>query len=137
MLTLLVDRTGIEDAEVEDVIMGKLLPLAKQTVNLAIWPEWAAKHPHALKPPQPFVKVSDMPGLAKLLLEPSNERAKGTHAVQPVLLLAGPGAGKTWAVRLLLNLLAGKLLADVKKGGVQLLPLLVSVQVLIVHEITC
>ena len=73
--------------------------------------------------------VSDaqtMPELATPLLATSPERAKGTHTATPVLLVAEPGAGKTWSSIQLARSLA--LQCAKQEEAVPLVPVLIYVQ---------
>ena len=68
----------------------------------------------------------DMTSLAELLGAPSPARSQGTHDAQSVLLVAGPGTGKTWSTQQLAYLLVKK--AQASSEPLPLLPLLVRVQ---------
>ena len=67
-----------------------------------------------------FAAVADTGGLIPLLLDEKD--------AQPLLIVAGPGTGKTWSMKQVAFLLAENLAQD--HGTSQLLPLLVPVQAL-------
>ena len=85
-------------------------------------------------PPDPaWTKIQNVRSLAPLLLTKSTTRSQGTFQAQPVLLRAGPGTGKTWAVQQLFYFLAKELLADESSndqggGDIPLVPVIVYVQ---------
>jgi len=70
--------------------------------------------------------VSDMKDLAEMLGAPSPARSHGAHDGQSVLILAGPGTGKTWSTQQLAYLLLQK--ARTSSEPLPPLPLLVRVQ---------
>ena len=70
--------------------------------------------------------VKDMTALAELLAAPSPARAQGTHEAQGVLILAGPGTGKTWSTQQLAYELARRAL--VSQEALPVVPLLIPVQ---------
>ena len=114
--------TGNED-KVEDAITGNLLLIKDQLIFLEI-----ADLPGLLMPPQ-YVHMHNIPDLVKAQMEQSPKRSEGTHTAQPVLVRAGPGTGKTWAIKQALFLLA-EALGDEKRAGegVRLTPVIVFVQ---------
>ena len=70
--------------------------------------------------------AGDMKALADLLAASSPARSQGTHDSQSVLMLAGPGTGKTWSTQQLAYLLLQK--ARASSEALPPLPLLVRVQ---------
>lgn len=70
--------------------------------------------------------VKDMNALAELLAVSSPARAQGTHEAQGVLILAGPGTGKTWSTQQLAYKLARRALDS--QEALPVVPLLVPVQ---------
>ena len=117
------EKLASETEYVEDGITGNVLRTGEQNIKLGL-----------ISTPEPQPGVSDaesMPALAAPLLAPSVERAHGTHAAVPVLLVAEPGAGKTWASTLLSRSLATDCLADAvadEPAVVPLVPVLIHVQ---------
>ena len=67
--------------------------------------------------------------LAPLMLAPAEERDHGALPVQPVLVCAAAGTGKTWASQQLTYELSRRCL-QAPRRGVQFVPLLVYVQAL-------
>ena len=70
--------------------------------------------------------------LAGLLAAPSPRRSEGTHEAQGVLIVAGPGTGKTWSTQQLAFELAKH--ASRSEQALPLVPLLVRVQRMIARQ---
>ena len=122
-LDVLVEKLG----EVEDAITGNRLKVEDQLIYItADAREEAAGRGITGVQRNGWSDATDMQSLAKLLAAPSSNRDQGTHEAQRVLMLAGPGTGKTWSTQQLAYLLAQTALKA--KGTLPLLPLLVPVQ---------
>ena len=116
-----------EQCHVEDAITGNVLRIEDQLIFVSaadvsgtnIGPKWAS--------------VRDVRDVVTLLLEPSTQRHKGTHAAQPLLCRAGPGTGKTWMVKQALYTVASRLVGAEDGSrraheGVKLVPVVLYVQ---------
>ena len=110
-----------ENEYVEDAITGRQLRIEEQIFLIQTDPNCGEKARADWK------KMSEVKTLAKLLLERSPDRDRGTHHAQPTLVCAGPGAGKTWMLKQLSFLLASELYATTEPG-VRLVPITVFVQ---------
>jgi predicted NACHT family NTPase len=122
-LVLLVKELG----EVEDAITGNRLKVEDQLIYItADAREEAAGRGITGVQRNGWSDATDMQSLATLLAAPSSNRHQGTHEAQRVLMLAGPGTGKTWSTQQLAYLIAQT--AQEAKGALPLLPLLVPVQ---------
>ena len=122
-LDLLVKELG----EVEDAITGNRLKVEEQLIYItADARAGAAGRGITGVQRKGWRDATDMQSLATLLAAPSLNRHQGTHEAQGVLMLAGPGTGKTWSTQQLAYLLART--AQEAKGALPLLPLLVPVQ---------
>jgi hypothetical protein len=79
-----------------------------------------------------FERIEDVEGLVEMLLKPSPNRRQGEHQAQPVLIMAGPGTGKTLSLEKLHFSLATEMRrglgTDTGYAGVRLVPLLIRVQ---------
>ena len=90
---------------VEDGITGNVLRTDEQAITFGLWRDGHYKDVNLVQ----HAGVSDAespPALTQPLLAPSPDRGHGTHNAVPVLLLADPGAGKTWAAIQLAHSLA-------------------------------
>lgn len=122
-LDLLVKELG----EVEDAITGNRLKVEDQLIYItADAHEEAAGRGITGVQRNGWSDATDMQSLATLLAAPSSNRHQGTHEAQRVLMLAGPGTGKTWSMQQLAYLLAQT--AQDRGRALPLLPLLVPVQ---------
>ena len=66
-----------------------------------------------------FSDAPNIRALAAPMLAPSASRACGAHAVQPVLLCARPGTGKTWSSMQLVHELAKRAQAKARAEQVK------------------
>ena len=112
-------RLADETQTVEDAITLRVLDTEKQLVSVETVTsegvqrvEWGA--------------VSSLKELKPLLLLPS-DRSRGEHDVQPVLLRAGPGTGKSWSALQLAHTLSLHLESDASSSTL-CVPLLIRVQ---------
>lgn len=118
---------------VEDAITGNKLKIADQLLYLTMetGAEGADGSTIAGVQRADFAEVKEIRALVKLLLADSVSRDRGMHEVQPVLLCAGPGTGKTWTQQQLIFLLASSVHSQPKFIGStapRLVPLLIYVQ---------
>ena len=72
-----------------------------------------------------YSDASSMAGLARALLAPSPERARGQHLTTPVLLISPAGTGKTWACSQLAHVCAIQCQAEATIADVPLVPVLI------------
>ena len=81
-------------------------------------------------PEESWAKIENVQSLVPLLLAKSTNRAQGASQVQPVLLRAGAGTGKTWAVKQLFYFLSKTLLAEegAVSDDIPLVPIVIYVQ---------
>ena len=114
---------------VEDAITGTRLRVVDQLLNIGVdGGEGAVKTKGVQREGWSTASLKD---LAPKLLEPSPSRARGEHTIQPVLLLAEPGTGKTWSAVQLTQQLAAQALQPTTVEGMPLVPVLVLVQKLV------
>jgi hypothetical protein len=118
---------------VEDAITGNKFKIADQLLYLTMetGAEGADGSTIAGVQRADFAEVKEIRALVKLLLADSVSRDRGMHEVQPVLLCAGPGTGKTWTQQQLIFLLASSVHSQPKFIGStapRLVPLLIYVQ---------
>jgi hypothetical protein len=79
-------------------------------------------------------KISSVEALADQLLTASPNRHNGTHEAQGILVLAGPGTGKSVSLQQLIRLMAKQLRANVaNEPGFGLVPMFISVPRLASH----
>ena len=110
-----------ENEFVEDAITQQRLRISEQFVLMRVVelsgekarPDWKRMD-----------KVKD---LVRVLVEGSPDRTYGTHHAQPCLVVAGPGAGKTWMLKQLAYLVSSNLYMS-NELGIRLLPIVVFVQ---------
>ena len=108
---------------VEDAITGNMLKIKDQLIFLDV-----ATVPGGCNPPQ-YDEIHTVPQLIAEQIEASPKRPEGTHNAQPVLIRAGPGTGKTWAIKQALLLLAEALAGDESAAeGVRMMPVIIFVQ---------
>lgn len=75
-----------------------------------------------------YMNVNTLADLSEPLRAATHSRVSGRHPSQPVLLCAGPGAGKTWSMVQLAYDLAMRCGEAASAGGVPLVPVVIYVQ---------
>jgi len=122
-----VDEQLEELGLVDDAITGNRLRIEEQLIYIGTdaRKEAAGKGITGVQRAD-WSDAGDMQTLAQLLAAPSPARSQGTHEAQGVLLLAGPGTGKSWSTQQLACLLLQK--ARASSEALPSLPLLVRVQ---------
>ena len=110
-----------ENEFVEDAITGQKLRIEDQFVLMQVVEASGEKAPDRWK------KMASVRDMVKLMVEPSPDRVYGTHLAQPCLVVAGPGAGKTWMLKQLSYLVSSELYNS-KEPGIRLVPIVVFVQ---------
>ena len=75
-----------------------------------------------------YMNVTTLADLSAPLRAATHSRVSGCHPCQPVLLCAGPGAGKSWSVVQLAYDLAMRCGEAATGGGVPLVPVVIYVQ---------
>ena len=115
-----------KNAYVEDAITGNTLKIQDQLVKVDVKASSQGATNKLLGRP-----VSDVDTLTDILLTASPRRASGEHPMQPLLMRAGPGTGKTWMCKQAVWMLADKLKDTTQWQGVRLVPLVIYVQQII------
>ena len=105
----------------EDAITQQRLRISEQYVLMRIFSESGEKARPDWK------KMDKVKDLVKCLVEGSPDRAYGTHHAQHCLVVAGPGAGKTWMLKQLTYLVTANLFLS-NEPGIRLVPIVVFVQ---------
>ena len=108
-----------ETEEVEDAITAKRLKVAEQLIHIK------TVRSHGMQR-DGWTCLSGLADLVPLLTEAQSDRSHGKVDVQPVLVRAAAGTGKSWAAQQLANALSRQLL--VHSMGVRHVPLLIHVQ---------
>ena len=114
------------NAKVEDAITGNTLNIKDQLVKVDVKASSQGATNRLLGR-----AVSDVITLTDILLTPSPRRSSGEHPMQPLLMRAGPGTGKTWMCKQAVWMLAERLQSTNQWKGVRLVPLVMFVQQII------
>ena len=110
-----------DTAILEDAITGARLVTAEQVLALDVRCDAGVQRTG-------YSDAGNVQALCEKLLEPSPDRAHGSHPMQPVLVCAKPGTGKTWSAVQLVHAMALRCRAPDVTRGVPLVPLLIYVQ---------
>ena len=110
-----------ENEFVEDAITQRLLRISEQYILMRVIQATGEKARADWK------RIDSVKNLVKVLVEGSPDRTFGTHHAMPCLVVAGPGAGKTWMLKQLTHLVASSLHAS-DEPGIRLIPIVVFVQ---------
>ena len=114
------------NSKVEDAITGNTLLIKDQLVKVDVKASSQGATNKLLGK-----TVEDVNTLCDILLTPSPKRAHGEHPMQPLLMRAGPGTGKTWMCKQAVWMLADRLVHTNDWKGVRLVPLVMYVQQII------
>ena len=114
------------NAKVEDAITGNTLLIKDQLVKVDVKASSQGATNKLLGK-----SVDDVNTLTDILLTSSPRRAHGEHPMQPLLMRAGPGTGKTWMCKQAVWMLADRLQHTNDWKGIRLVPLVMYVQQII------
>ena len=96
-----------KNSQVEDAITGNTLNIKDQLVKVDVKASSQGATNRLLGR-----AVSDVATLTDILLTPSPRRSSGEHPMQPLLMRAGPGTGKTWMCKQAVWMLAERYAAS-------------------------